>query len=258
MSLIEPGPLTRDLFSKGHESASKYDYFVCSVAGAVFAYAAEHYAPQRFISYFQLLEPCSLLILAASFYCGIRRLHFAALGIQINHLINDGQEKAGQLNNELKTNQEKYSPQAVQAMSKDMQEHYANAFALDPVLAKANAAAQKWYRWRDRLLTLGFLAIFLAKVLPPFLPYYVHQWDAINRTVNINSPTGQQTASQANTAQQIQKTPPPLPAQPSLVHPILSTSAQPGQPATNPPTNQLRPATNTPGSSLPRPPIVNP
>ena len=54
---MEPDQTVLELFRKGHESADKFDYFICTVAGAIFAYDAEHYLPRRLDFSFHLFEP---------------------------------------------------------------------------------------------------------------------------------------------------------------------------------------------------------
>jgi hypothetical protein len=36
-----------DLFSKSHDSNEKFDYFMCSVAGALFAYLGQTFTPEK-------------------------------------------------------------------------------------------------------------------------------------------------------------------------------------------------------------------
>lgn len=213
---MEPGPLTRELFSKGHESASKFDYFVCSVAGAIFAYTAEHYVPKRFAWSFSMLEPLSLLLLAASFYCGFKRLHFAALGTQINHLINDHEEKASQLAKATGTepNDAAINSQVRQLMVYDMKKHVAEALALDPRLDAANALAKNHYSLRDFFLMCGFACIFLAKLLQPYEADYIPPKDYIYRTMTVTPPAPHPQASQENTQLPTKGTPLFQPAQP--------------------------------------------
>jgi hypothetical protein len=86
-----------ELFRKGHEAADKFDYFVCTVAGAIFAYSAQHYSPRRLDFDWPLLEPISLLLLALAFYFGLKRIEASRTVTQINHSVVDCEDKAKQL-----------------------------------------------------------------------------------------------------------------------------------------------------------------
>lgn len=59
-----------DLFSKEHAASEKFDYFICSVAGALFAYIAQNYQPHKLDSWYHCLMPAALLSLTLSFLFG--------------------------------------------------------------------------------------------------------------------------------------------------------------------------------------------
>lgn len=241
MAIPEPSPLTRELFSKGHESRSKYDYFVCSVAGAVFAYTAQHYSPKRFAWSFSMLEPLSLVLLAVCFFCGLRRLHYVALGTQINHTINDSDEKATQLGGIMADPHEKmkYKPEALESINRDMLKHYGHARSLEGSLVRTNYVAKAFHTWRDNLLIAGFAAIFFAKLLQPYEADSVPARDEIYRIMNVSPPPQRPQATQYSTPTQPagtaknQLTQPATSAPNQSTNSALQTKATSGQ--TNPP-----------------------
>jgi|SRR5665213_146389 len=133
-------PQANQLYNKGKDAADKFDYFVCTVAGAIFAYIAQHYTPKILAIDAASLEPVSLLLLAGSFFCGLKRIE---LGYRIIHL-------------------DREFSILVQSPSMDAAER------LKPVISKSRARSKCFYILRDRLLLAGFVTIFAAKVLQPY------------------------------------------------------------------------------------------
>jgi hypothetical protein len=56
-----------ELFSKEHEASVKFDYFICSIAGALCAYIGQTYTPHIFNSWYYFIMPIALLSLAICF-----------------------------------------------------------------------------------------------------------------------------------------------------------------------------------------------
>ena len=74
-----------EVYFKADESSEKFDYFVCSVAGALFAYIGRDYVPRKLGLGIPLIEPLSLVFLVASFYCGIKRIECKIHARRLNH-----------------------------------------------------------------------------------------------------------------------------------------------------------------------------
>jgi hypothetical protein len=64
----------KDLFTKQHASNERLDYFMCGVAGALFAYTGQTFTPEKLSFYACIATIVSLLLLSLSFYCGYRRI----------------------------------------------------------------------------------------------------------------------------------------------------------------------------------------
>lgn len=129
-----------EIYKKGQDAADKFDYFVCGVTGAVLTYIAQQYSPKPLAIDVHLLEPVAILILAGSFFCGLTRLRWCAAIIHVDFDLGHAREK-----NDLP-----------------------KVEALTGLICSARATAKRLYTWRDRLLYVGFFAIFLAKVLQPY------------------------------------------------------------------------------------------
>jgi hypothetical protein len=65
-----------ELFQKEHAATEKFDYFMTTVAGALFAYIGQHYQPQKFDSPFSFILPAALICLTLSFVCGLLVIKF--------------------------------------------------------------------------------------------------------------------------------------------------------------------------------------
>src|ERR1017187_1350311 len=86
-----------EVFGLSHKSSEKFDYFLCSVSGALFAYIAQTFTPQRLDNPFSALQTASLLFLAISFYAGIRRIQYRNAMIRENHVMLANAEHAAKL-----------------------------------------------------------------------------------------------------------------------------------------------------------------
>ena len=60
-----------ELYSKERASGEKFDYYICSAAGALFAYIGQTYSPHTFDSWFYCLTPTALLALTVCFGVGL-------------------------------------------------------------------------------------------------------------------------------------------------------------------------------------------
>ena len=166
---MEPAPsqTTLEIYKKAHDAADKFDYFVCTVTGAIFGYEAERFSPNRLDLDFHLLELVSILLLAAAFWCGLQKLRYSILGTRINHQLNDSEEKSLQLAQMLK--QPEYQNELSQQMIlADIRKHRTLVDISNAQLPKESAAARNYYIWRDILLVAGFLAIVAARIWQPY------------------------------------------------------------------------------------------
>jgi hypothetical protein len=166
-----------------HAAEVKFDYFVCSVSGALFAYIAQTYAPQKIELGIPILMPLSLIFLAASFYCGLRRIEKSKVLTKINYSMLDAAEKAGEatkgLTSEFKSEKiynelsgEIYSRQELTARRAKFMEAAAK-YSAD--FKNVQNASYNLYRLRDLFLVLGFFSILAAKLLQPYEnSFYTH------------------------------------------------------------------------------------
>jgi hypothetical protein len=225
----------RALFDKQHEATVKYDYFVSGVSGAIFAYIAEHYTPQKLAFDFFLLEPLALLALALSMYFGLKRLETHRNFTALNHLLTDCEEKAIQVGKVLENPTEglkdlsgrKLSPEEIE---NERQQHAARARGYAKQVPALVKLARRYYKLRDRFLILGFAAILLSKVLQPY-GSGASQKDQTARTLKPQQPLTTIPTNQIDKPIQAQIIQTGAPS--AMTQPIVPTSKQD---STNPPT----------------------
>ena len=63
------------LYKASQEAQQKFEYFLTGAIGAMFAYIAQTYTPQKIDLSASTLEPVALLLLAVSFFLGLRRIN---------------------------------------------------------------------------------------------------------------------------------------------------------------------------------------
>jgi hypothetical protein len=159
-----------------HAAEVKFDYFVCGVSGALFAYIAQTYSPQKIELGVSLLMPLSLIFLAGSFYCGLKRIEKSNVLTKINYSMLNAAEKAGEatkgLSSEFKSEKiynelsgEIYSRQELLTRRAKFMEAAAK---YEADFDKVQKSASNLYKFRDAFLLLGFLTILAAKLLQPY------------------------------------------------------------------------------------------
>ena len=163
-----------ELFYRLHESAEKFDYFVCGVSGALFAYIGQNYHPQKLEIGISLYEPISLLFLAGAFFVGLMHVERVVLNRYINFQMLHAGEAAGNIMTALKSGQMSYDnkdsgetldrQQAEQLRLKYLEDK--NRLELD--LTAKGKIEDRLYRVRNLLLLLGFATVFLSKLLEPY------------------------------------------------------------------------------------------
>jgi len=162
-----------ELFSKEYDANQKFDYFVCSVAGALFAYIGQTYAPHILNSWFYLITPIALLFLTLCFGCGFLVIHEQNYLTKLNTDLLRAHEECARLAQLLE------KPDA-HFMTHLGEQHDRNSIkaqwsgkivefkGIRKKAFKNLARAKKLATARNCLLTIGFALILLSKVLQPY------------------------------------------------------------------------------------------
>lgn len=156
------------------QARDKFDYFVVGAAGALCAYVAQNLKVGELGATPGTLELAALLVLIGSVVAGFRRMELAVQLLAFNHLTLHHSEIAGELAK---------GAQQYQRMISDSGEVLGSAEAMQRAVTHSNLAkkvqeqssgaripAERWYKWRNRLLLIGFLMLVASRV---WAPYYV-------------------------------------------------------------------------------------
>jgi hypothetical protein len=167
-----------EVYFKYQESAEKLDYFVCGVAGALFAYAGQNFAPRKLDSVISLLEPLALCFLVAAFFTGIKRIEASINLKKLNHIMLDAGEKAGAAAGAAadarKTGGTSYYNEhggevfGVETIAKKHEWQRGLHDAAEAEIEVAIRKANTFYTLRNCLLIAGFVALLAAKLLQPY------------------------------------------------------------------------------------------
>lgn len=154
------------MFGKYQQSSGKFDYFVCGVAGALFAYIGQHYSPQKLEFGVSALEPASLLFLATAFFVGLKQIEMDIVIKRINFLMLDAAERAGKLTKALtRGNGPYYNEDGGDILDRRTVEslrlrHLQNRDALKPKLDAAIEKASRFYKVRNFFYFSAFSPFF--------------------------------------------------------------------------------------------------
>jgi hypothetical protein len=170
----------RSLIAHGQYQAAqdKFEYFLCGVAGALFAYIGQHYAPHKLGLNAPTVELLSLGLLGASFVAGVLRIERIVLTQRINHVMLDAAEKAGHFTKALATcnpNAPFYDAQCgdvytAASLEKMRKEEIARRDEAQKNIQVIKQKGLQLYKWRNWLLYAGFATMLLAKLLSAYLP----------------------------------------------------------------------------------------
>jgi hypothetical protein len=165
-----------EVFEMHQKGSQKLDYFLCSIAGALFAYITQTYSPQKLDNIFSILQTAALLILSVSFYAGIRRIQYANAMFRYNHdmlCANQDVVKLDALLN-LPEKHSSFRNQSTGQTESRLQieqkrlSRIEDAGAAEQLMAKARKKLARHGQSQLRLLFLGFLAILVSKILQPY------------------------------------------------------------------------------------------
>jgi hypothetical protein len=163
----------KDLFSREHSSKEKFDYFICSVAGALFAYIGQTYTPHKLDSWFYYLTPLALFLLALSFACGLIRIYVSNDVIKLNKYIMRNFEDCISISEELRKGSTTFTDHAGNVLSrKDLEDKRVLKNKLikhdESQIQSRNTIARLLGVGRDLFLTFGFILILGSKILQPY------------------------------------------------------------------------------------------
>lgn len=171
---MDTDPVNIEFYKQGRVAGEKFDYFICGVLGALFAYEAQHYAPHKLAIDCSLVELASIILLALAFFCGLKRIATSGHAARLNHTLVDAKDKAKQISMLLENpDQARHAsgnpitPDELKEERKKYLDQIPNIEVRFKEIAKQSG---RYYRWRDRFLLAAFITIIASKILQPYYP----------------------------------------------------------------------------------------
>ncbi|MGO8931925.1 MAG: hypothetical protein ACLQU3_34145 [Limisphaerales bacterium] len=164
-----------EIYGKAQESQEKLDYFICGVAGALFAYVGQSYVPRKLQFGASVLEPLALLFFVTSFLLGVKRLETVILAKISNHKMLEAGEKAGALTKGLLSgghgpffNSQGGEFTDRQTLEAQRIEHLNEKAVAEGLCHSLGKEAHHYYKLRNLFLFVGCLALFVSKLVQPY------------------------------------------------------------------------------------------
>jgi hypothetical protein len=168
----------RSLIEFGYyrEGLQRFEYFIVAVSLALCAYAGQTLHPEKLtLSSAYTIEVVSLALLILSAGVGLKRIESLVQLSRLNGQLIDAIEKRGAVM-AAKPNSEgmiviKYPGRLItsEAAANWIRELNPKIRVLRHMIEKETTRAEGLYKWRNRLLLVGFCGLVLSKVLTPYL-----------------------------------------------------------------------------------------
>ncbi len=171
----------RSLIEFGYyrEGLQRFEYFIVGVSLALCAYAGQTLHPEKLtLLSAYTIEVVSLALLILSAGVGLKRIESLLQISRLNGQLLDAIEKRGAVM-VAKPNSEgvivvKYPGRILtsEAASNWVRDLNDKIKVLHHMIEKETTRAESLYKWRNRLLLIGFCGLVLSKVLTPYLHSY--------------------------------------------------------------------------------------
>ena len=151
------------------EAAQKFDYFITGLTGALCAYIAQSWKPQKMAHFGpEALEPVALLLLFIAAVSGFKRIEWTLVTLRLNSEWLHALEKRGAMAGATQSGSPLMNNESGDFLSpRDAMNNYQALSEIAPeIRANMDYAADKsgnWYKWRNRFLFAGFLVLVAAR-----------------------------------------------------------------------------------------------
>ena len=170
----------RSLIESGYyQGLQRFEYFIVGASLALCAYVGYTLHPEKltFLSAYTM-EVVSLALLILSAGVGLKRIESLVQISRLNGQLLDAIENRGAVM-AAKPNPEglivvKYPGRllTIEAAANWVRELNDKIKVLHHMIEKETTKAESVYKWRNRLLLIGFCGLVLSKVLTPYLHFY--------------------------------------------------------------------------------------
>lgn len=163
-----------EVFGMHQKSTEAFDYFVCGVSGAIFAYIVKDYSPQKLALDASILFPIALLLLGASFFTGLKMIEAALRCMRFEVLRLAALEKVETFAKAMLPGANRpFDTKTLAIHTPDScstahEFHLAESQVAEKLLKKSIARVNLYQQLRDFFLVLGFATILCAKIAQPY------------------------------------------------------------------------------------------
>jgi hypothetical protein len=170
----------RSLIESGYyQGLQRFEYFIVGVSLVLCAYVGHTLHPEKltFLSAYTI-EVVSLALLILSAGVGLKRIESLVQTSRLNGQLHDAMEKRGAIMSSKPDSEGlivvKYPGRLLtsEAAANWVRELNDKIQVLHHMIETETTRAEKLYKWRNRLLLIGFCGLVLSKVLAPYLPSY--------------------------------------------------------------------------------------
>jgi hypothetical protein len=153
------------------EAAQKFDYFIAGLTGALCAYITQSWKPQKMPPFGpDVLELAALIFLFAAAVAGFKRIEWTIVTLRINTEWLQALEKRGALAGAIHESEGRTMLNAQSGDFSSPSDALRDYEALSEItpdirekLDHASTQGGRWYKWRNRLLFIGFSALVVAR-----------------------------------------------------------------------------------------------
>jgi hypothetical protein len=162
----------RQLYQTSTEAQDTFDYFICATTGALVAYIVQSYTPQRLALNPSSLEPLAILLLAGSFFLGLKRIEAGNLMKKVTARIHFLADQMSEITTALAEPKPKIDRSGrlldPTQLAKEREDHERSMVSLEEQRIRVQQTTKTYYQLRNHFLLAGFLAIFVAKLGQPY------------------------------------------------------------------------------------------
>jgi hypothetical protein len=158
-------------------ASQQFDYFLTGLNGALCAYIIQHLQPQKISFSPYTLELIALFTLIGSLVISLKTIETTIELLKINHIRLDKGDTLSKLTSLLAeggsgpvllTHDGKSEVVGPEAVARKAQTLQVEVEALKEIEEDLMTRGGKGYRWRSRLLILGFILLAASKIIEPY------------------------------------------------------------------------------------------
>ncbi len=159
-------------YEHAREAAQRFEYFILGISTALCAYIGQNLPPQKLGLSPYTLEVASLVLLITSVIVGFRLIEAVIMCHRINqamlHLGEERGELVSNFSGKPLPNKESGSIQSVEQVQQRIAKLNEQIPMTKQEFKTKSAVVLRYYKLRNWLLALGFIGLFISKIITPY------------------------------------------------------------------------------------------